>query len=189
MLTPQQTARRERKAAHQIRAALPENQGTVRCLRDASDEVSMLPVCSSAEDVGRGSGLNTKLGLSFIPRDSSVYFLASHDGSMIKIGKSRKPRERIADLRMVNPHELIVAVTVPGFTFVETYFHVRFTSLRGHGEWFRYTSDLAQLVESLRGRAWGPEMLADVCPKSLAADMFFDAKDRTEGPPPRRATP
>src|SRR5688572_30642118 len=74
-------------------------------------------------------------GLSVIPRSPSVYVLMSHDETLVKIGKATNPRDRIRDIRHMNPHPLRVFVVVPGYTRLEGWFHATFNRLRMHGEW------------------------------------------------------
>jgi hypothetical protein len=89
-------------------------------------------------------------GLSVIPKTPSVYFLLSHDKSVVKIGKAMNPRDRIHDIRRMNPHQLDVIMAVPGYTRVEGFFHQILSSEHSHMEWFRYQGAVIATLQKLR---------------------------------------
>jgi hypothetical protein len=66
-----------------------------------------------------------------------IYFLKDTVTQAIKIGYSKKPRQRVADLQTGNPSKLILLGTVTGTEADEGEYHVRFAQLRLEGEWFK----------------------------------------------------
>lgn len=115
-------------------------------------------------------------GLSALPENESrVYFLASHDGKRIKIGKSHQPRVRMKALRTANPYPLQVVHVVPGYSNVEYELHQMFYEYRLHGEWFEFSAPIASLI----GRLQSGTSIRDVMPKSVSRD---EEEARVSGP-------
>lgn len=65
----------------------------------------------------------------------------------VKIGTSRRPRQRLASIRH---HELLAFER--GGRALEQQRHREFADVREGGEWFTLTADLRRHVSSLRGR-------------------------------------
>lgn len=75
-----------------------------------------------------------------------VYFIRFSE--RIKIGWSRAPHKRIANL----PFDEVLAV-VPGTIQQERRYHERFAHLRTTGEWFRAEPELIDFIDDLRDAA------------------------------------
>lgn len=80
-------------------------------------------------------------------RKSVVYILRS--GDYIKIGFSRNFESRLASIRSVSAHEIVIVAVMPGRKRVEFELHRRFAHLRHHHEWFRHEGDLAEYIAGL----------------------------------------
>jgi hypothetical protein len=75
-----------------------------------------------------------------------VYFIATFDRSMVKIGCSNNPPKRLEGLSVWSPVKLELLAHVPGTLRDEFALHRRYLSRYSHKEWFHST----------------PEMLADI---------------------------
>lgn len=80
---------------------------------------------------------------------SFVYFIASADREMVKIGVTTDPDKRFAALRLSSPTplELLGVISDRGEKF-EQDLHVRFREHRSHGEWFRLCPEINAFIES-----------------------------------------
>lgn len=67
-------------------------------------------------------------------RASVVYFIS--DGEAVKIGISKNPTKRLAQLQTGHPRRLSILATLPGGADEEMQLHGRFREHRLHGEWF-----------------------------------------------------
>jgi hypothetical protein len=77
-----------------------------------------------------------------------VYFIASPDGSAVKIGVANEPRQRLSAMQVsVHDGQLSLLATMPGDERYEASLHERFASHRMQGEWFRRDGDLATFIE------------------------------------------
>lgn len=84
-----------------------------------------------------------------LPRVDVVYYLRFD--RRVKIGTSRRPRQRLASIR----HDELLAFE-PGDRTVEHRRHLEFAALREGGEWFTLASPLTQHIDTLRaaGDPW-----------------------------------
>jgi predicted phage terminase large subunit-like protein len=79
-----------------------------------------------------------------------VYFLATRDRTLIKIGKTRSPNNtRYAKLAGQAPVPLDLIAEVDGYTRVEKRIHDQFAAYHSHGEWFRFEGALRLFVEAI----------------------------------------
>lgn len=76
-----------------------------------------------------------------------VYFIKR--GSLVKIGWSRNPEKRCAQLGGGGA----LLATMPGYMADEKAMHRRFDQLRVEGEWFAYTPALARYITDLAAEA------------------------------------
>lgn len=69
----------------------------------------------------------------------------------VKVGWSRHPDERLAELQCGNPRKLVLLTQAPGFKWEERWAHLKLARYRIRGEWFLipYPTALAVAV-SLR---------------------------------------
>lgn len=78
---------------------------------------------------------------------SQVYFIRA--GEAVKIGRSTKPYERIADLSTAHHHKLELLATIDGGSKEEKALHRKFAALRIKGEWFRYSAELSKFIAGI----------------------------------------
>ena len=81
---------------------------------------------------------------------SFVYFIGGDDG-LIKIGRSRNPEARAAELQTGSPVPLRVLASVSGDSRLEAQYHRRFADFRVRGEWFERCPTLLNEIEILQG--------------------------------------
>ncbi|MEV6654880.1 GIY-YIG nuclease family protein [Streptomyces sp. NPDC051219] len=77
-----------------------------------------------------------------------VYVVGSPDSPLVKIGRTGKITQRLAQLQRMSPVPLDVLCTIPGGVVLEAALHRRFASQRRHGEWFELGHDSADAVRS-----------------------------------------
>jgi len=80
------------------------------------------------------------------PAPCWVYFMQEGYGA-IKIGNSRQPEIRRADLQRGTPKELKILAILPGDYRIERRFHKALWRYRSHGEWFRRGDWLNDVLE------------------------------------------
>jgi hypothetical protein len=66
-----------------------------------------------------------------------IYFTKDTGTQAIKIGYSKKPKERLGGLQTGNPSKLILLGSIPGTENDEATFHRRFAQFQLEGEWFK----------------------------------------------------
>jgi hypothetical protein len=105
-----------------------------------------------------------------------VYFIRS--GGYVKIGRSLHPERRLAHLKKdkgqtvipeyvdMNVAELVA--TLPGSRRVESKMHLRFSKYRVAGEWFTWSKEVREFVESLNS---GGEMSVRDFARAVQAEM------------------
>jgi len=79
---------------------------------------------------------------------SFVYYIGCR--SWVKIGKAKKPAQRLRELQTGCPLPIDVLAVEPGGRRVEAMRHREFGALRLHGEWFKHTAGLASHVHERR---------------------------------------
>lgn len=80
-----------------------------------------------------------------------IYFIQAVDEpeGPVKIGfTDRAVGKRLAALQTGNPRELRVVALTNGDRDTETYLHRRFAASRMCGEWFKWSAELAQAMQS-----------------------------------------
>jgi hypothetical protein len=103
------------------------------------------------ETVG-GRVLPTKKNPSRRRKDAhprQVYFLRIGSDGPVKIGSSRDPEARQADLQTAHPGKLVLLGSVGGGRSEELRLHGKFSSLRLMGEWFRPDGELLEYIASV----------------------------------------
>lgn len=80
------------------------------------------------------------------PPSFRVYFIENGPGGDIKIGRSRRLHDRVADLQTGTPQLLRVLAHVNGGATMEGILRDRFRPHRIHGEWFRRNDELMSLI-------------------------------------------
>jgi hypothetical protein len=96
-------------------------------------------------------------------RRTFVYFVATEDMAMVKIGCSQVPEHRLSCLAAWSPQPLKVLTAVPGTYADEAALHGRYIALHSHREWFRSSpamlrdiskiGRLGELPDDFRGHA------------------------------------
>jgi hypothetical protein len=81
-----------------------------------------------------------------------LYFIASQDNKLVKIGVSSSPKRRIESLRFMNAYPIYLYAFVHcgstmGAYQWEQHCHKRFIKDRDHGEWFRFTDGIRRAAE------------------------------------------
>lgn len=79
---------------------------------------------------------------------STVYFVEAVGTGLVKIGVSKTPARRIADLSRMSGAPLIVIATVAGDQKTENRIHRCFAAERRHGEWFALSVRLRRFIKS-----------------------------------------
>lgn len=105
--------------------------------------------------------------LVFRVKGPCVYFLFSHDRTMVKIGKTLNLSQRYRDIATMNPFPVEVGLTVAGYTIVEGALHHRFRRHRSHGEWFRADLEILEFIDSIKS---GRMTIDDHLPGASNAD-------------------
>ena len=77
-----------------------------------------------------------------------VYFVQAGDDGPVKIGFSRAPAQRVADLQTSNPAPLRLLATIPGCLVSEAMLHREFGEHRIRGEWFHPARVVAWLRDA-----------------------------------------
>lgn len=107
-----------------------------------------------------------------------LYFVRSTIGGPVKIGVSKYPKTRLAQMQAVCPFPLeIIALIEAGFT-KEREYHQAFAGVRLHGEWFEATDEILALADEL-----GTCPVSPYEPVHKSANMSAEAivKMREEG--------
>lgn len=79
-----------------------------------------------------------------------VYAIKSISTNFVKIGYSKDPQKRLADLSTASPTPLELIAIIPGSMSDEKALHNRFADYRANGEWFSLDGPVLQWVLSLR---------------------------------------
>lgn len=82
--------------------------------------------------------------LPYFPINGRVYFIRGDD--YIKIGYTKKPLQRLENLKCGAPFKLKLLASMPGSVKLEKYLHERFSDLHHHGEWFRADEKLLRFI-------------------------------------------
>lgn len=77
----------------------------------------------------------------------TVYFIRETVSGHVKIGwTSGRPASRLKALQTAHPHDLVLICSIPGDKATERALHEKYAHLRLRGEWFRYDTDLRELI-------------------------------------------
>lgn len=90
-----------------------------------------------------------------------VYFIRSGKRRLIKIGRARNARTRLAQLQCASPDRLrlLGVIHVDEAFRLESQLHRTFAADRVRGEWFKPSSDLMEVIDGL---CWRPSFPAQV---------------------------
>ncbi len=76
-----------------------------------------------------------------------VYFIQAGDAGLIKIGWALEPEQRRKELQTGSADRLRLIGAFEGDRLVEQGIHRRLKHLRSHGEWFRPTLEIEQVMQ------------------------------------------
>lgn len=74
-----------------------------------------------------------------------LYFIQSATG-YVKIGRAKRPSQRLRDLQTANPHQLELLGTLVGRGYEEKVWHWAFCVERSKGEWFEMSEQLEEAI-------------------------------------------
>ncbi len=83
---------------------------------------------------------------------SFVYFILFGSNARVKIGTSRNPRARLADLSTGAPGKVRIYYVTPGDRGLEADLHQRFARYRINGEWFIYAQEIRDWIKADEAR-------------------------------------
>jgi hypothetical protein len=89
-----------------------------------------------------------------------VYFIVDRQESIVKIGVSMSPENRLRSLRTSNPRLLELAATLPGGYDLERQLHERYAKHRIKGEWFQLTPGILRQIESSKAQVRRAQKMA-----------------------------
>lgn len=81
----------------------------------------------------------------------SLYFVLC--GDAVKIGVSADPDFRLSTLQTGAPGRLTLLAAIPNRGEDESKYHKIFDHLRIHGEWYRYTEEIAHAISQLQSES------------------------------------
>lgn len=76
-----------------------------------------------------------------------LYFIRCED--VVKVGVAKHPQDRMKRLQTGAPAPLVLIASIPKAGHREAECHKRLAHLRVHGEWFRYTGEVNDLIGEL----------------------------------------
>lgn len=134
--------------------------GTFRCyVRRAGMKSIPIPgkIGSRAFMAAYNAAMNKKFAVrppkprpNFYEDAPHIYFLRGY--GQVKVGTTRAPEKRIAEIQVSSPVPLTPLLVVPGGVVLERQIHRRFHHLRRHGEWFKATPEFLAFVDALRNK-------------------------------------
>jgi hypothetical protein len=75
-----------------------------------------------------------------------IYFCHNPDSNAIKIGFTKSPGGRLAELQLCSPAELEYLLLIPGGNNLEKQLHMQFRSDWIRGEWFAYSDEIKTFI-------------------------------------------
>jgi len=88
-----------------------------------------------------------------------VYFIREEKGFLVKIGYTKNIKQRMHQIKVGCPSEIILLGHVDGGEKEEKSIHEIFRHLRKHGEWFEYDYSMLYLIETFGTLLHGKDML------------------------------
>lgn len=113
-------------------------------------------------------------------RNARVFVYFVEGAGLIKIGHATNPVDRFFGMLTGCPVPLSLLAAAPGGPTLETALHRRFAGSRAHGEWFRTSAELSDVI------AAAPRQYGDEFRNRLA--LFKTDRDAS-GPKRRKAVP
>lgn len=109
-------------------------------------------------------------------RPATIYYIATRDRSMVKIGISSVPADRLSVLMAWSPQPLDIIAVAPGSYKEETAAHNAFATQHSHGEWFHGCPEILAAAEAISRTGTIPEYLL---PKAGQTKPAFKRRYRT----------
>lgn len=82
-----------------------------------------------------------------VPAADGAYVYFAYSAGRIKIGTSADLRLRCRGLNTQSPHPVTVVLTISGGVDLERKLHDCLAGVRMHGEWFKITPEMRQLLD------------------------------------------
>lgn len=79
---------------------------------------------------------------------TNIYFISAPSQGLIKIGKANNVHNRLITLRSGSPAELNLLASVRFFPVMEKFLHKQLAAHKSHGEWFKATDEVLNVVEA-----------------------------------------
>lgn len=108
---------------------------------------AMKQVAQARADLAYAKAMRSGPFLERLHSNKSLYF--AQCGDAIKIGVSSDPNVRIETLQTGAPGKVTLVAAIQKAGDKESECHRRLAHLRIHGEWFRYTEEIDQLIQEL----------------------------------------
>jgi hypothetical protein len=102
-------------------------------------------------------------------RPDNLYFIATADSTMVKIGVAKDVADRFETLRGASPAPLKLEAVMAGGYELEKQVHFAFWLHHSHGEWFRSHPDIWDAIEHVRGNGALPDHLVPALGTKLPA--------------------
>lgn len=102
----------------------------------------------------RDYGALSEFGNTWLTRSARqyVYFIQqdSLNNGPVKIGCATNPKTRLLQLQTASSNALIILHTIKGNIKLERELHAKFASDRIHGEWFVFSKEISEFIESTK---------------------------------------
>lgn len=113
---------------------------------------------------------------------SFIYAIQSPYPRLMKIGFSKNPKARLAELQVGSPRKLRLLDQWPGTAEQEREIHSQIATLRQHGEWFKIGYEqAAKVIETVTGNksvSYIQNMEGSLAIFQRAFDQFLEAGGR-----------
>lgn len=94
------------------------------------------------------NNIERKLAMGIPVAIEWIYFIYAADLNRVKIGLSYDPEQRMHVLGAQAPCEYTMLGVMKGDWYFEHELHVKFAQYRVFGEWFTYSSEIAEYVKA-----------------------------------------
>jgi hypothetical protein len=95
-------------------------------------------------------------------RPTEIYFVATEDRSMVKIGSSYQIAKRLAGLQAWMPVKLVLIAVADGTIDDERALHTTFFPHHSHGEWFKGHPDIYAVADAINATGELPAHLRGI---------------------------
>lgn len=126
---------------------------------DYIEGLECLKIAEDAHELGLHVPLNKAqraLAAAVVKTSPYVYFLVAKDCGLVKIGKTKRPRQRFQNIQSGCPHDLAPAACVRAPEAMESALHKIHADSARRGEWFALSEGI---VASIKAAQAGPASL------------------------------